>query len=581
MKKIILINIFLCFILSVNGINKIDSLKLIINSTNDENELALIYNQLSRQYRNINIDSAIFYSKTGLDFSKKNNYNNGIAENLSNLGDIYVILDSLDKAEEYYLESVEYFKQTDNYEGYTSSLLVLGNIYLVRNNTPEALFYYQECLTIALKNNLTETQAHVYNNQGVIYFEQEEYDLALKNYLSAHNIFLKLESNYNVAILLNNIAAIYVKNGEDSLAFQKYEEAIKMFQNLESWTDIASCYSELCLLNINNNNFENAEFYLSKGFEMFEKSGLEYLAPKSLVYINLLTNKIKINNHRKEYTEAVENSHKLIQLSEQNNYLLNISESYFLLSQTYDYLNKTDSAYKYFKIYKQFNDSLINDKKIKKITQMQMQFELDKKLRETELEQTIKDAAQQRKEFILFSVIGLMCIVMLIITLLFINQRNKAQKSQLEKVNLNQKLEYKNKELTTNVMYLLQKNDFIISIAKKLERTKTEFKLENKQVIQSIINDLQSNSAIETWDEFEKRFMEVHSDFKDKLSQKFPDLTPNEMKLCAFLRLNMTTKEISAITYQSVSSINMARFRLRKKMDMERDENLIAFLTQL
>ena len=75
--------------------------------------------------------------------------------------------------------------------------------------------------------------------------------------------------------------------------------------------------------------------------------------------------------------------------------------------------------------------------------------------------------------------------------------------------------------------------------------------------------------------------MEVHEDFYDALNKKFPDLTPNEKRLCAFLRLNMTTKEISAITHQSVQSINMARFRLRKKMNMEHDDNLISFLGQL
>ena len=77
------------------------------------------------------------------------------------------------------------------------------------------------------------------------------------------------------------------------------------------------------------------------------------------------------------------------------------------------------------------------------------------------------------------------------------------------------------------------------------------------------------------------RFKEVHSDFYDALSEAFLGLTPNEIKICAFLRLNMSTKEISSITHQSIKSINMARFRLRKKLNVERDENLISFLTQL
>ena len=62
--------------------------------------------------------------------------------------------------------------------------------------------------------------------------------------------------------------------------------------------------------------------------------------------------------------------------------------------------------------------------------------------------------------------------------------------------------------------------------------------------------------------------------------EKYPDLTPNEKKICAFLRLNMSTKDICAITYQSVRSIDMARFRLRKKIGLDSDENLVSFLSQ-
>ena len=81
--------------------------------------------------------------------------------------------------------------------------------------------------------------------------------------------------------------------------------------------------------------------------------------------------------------------------------------------------------------------------------------------------------------------------------------------------------------------------------------------------------------------DFELRFKEVNAGFYESLNQMYPDLTPNEVRLCAFLKLNMSTKEISSITHQSVKSINMARFRLRKKLDIDRDENLISFLTQL
>ena len=86
----------------------------------------------------------------------------------------------------------------------------------------------------------------------------------------------------------------------------------------------------------------------------------------------------------------------------------------------------------------------------------------------------------------------------------------------------------------------------------------------------------------DVWTEFETYFTKVHPDFYKKLSQQFPDLTPNEKKLCAFLKLNLSTKEISAITYQSVNSIMVSRTRLRKKLNIQGEEtNLTNFLMEL
>ncbi len=77
------------------------------------------------------------------------------------------------------------------------------------------------------------------------------------------------------------------------------------------------------------------------------------------------------------------------------------------------------------------------------------------------------------------------------------------------------------------------------------------------------------------------RFQEVHADFYQKLTSKFTDLSPNKLKICAFLRLNMSTKEISTITFQSPKSISMARFRLRKKMEIGSYNNLVSYLGNL
>ena len=152
---------------------------------------------------------------------------------------------------------------------------------------------------------------------------------------------------------------------------------------------------------------------------------------------------------------------------------------------------------------------------------------------------------------------------------------------ELEKLNLERELEFRNKELTTNVMYMARTSEFITRISEKLLKSKMFFTKENQSAINKIITELQSYVDQDTWTEFEIRFQQVHNEFYTKLNELHPDLTANEKKLCAFLKLNMTTKEISAITYQSVNSIIVARSRLRKKLGIERDENLISYLENI
>ena len=119
-----------------------------------------------------------------------------------------------------------------------------------------------------------------------------------------------------------------------------------------------------------------------------------------------------------------------------------------------------------------------------------------------------------------------------------------------------------------------------MSISQKLKKILIEAKPENKKVIKELISELQSNTDMVSWEEFEVRFQQVYTDFYKKLTDTYPDLSPNELRLCAFFRLNMTSKEIAAITYQSLNSIKVGRYRLRKKLGLPTDESLVSFLSR-
>jgi len=162
----------------------------------------------------------------------------------------------------------------------------------------------------------------------------------------------------------------------------------------------------------------------------------------------------------------------------------------------------------------------------------------------------------------------------------------KRQSIEIEQINfekqkkLKEEIEYKAREMVSNALKIAQNNKVIYDTIRSLSKLKSQLTTHRKE-LQIIINKLKLNQKSDTWREFQLRFTEVHADFYTNLTIKFPELTPNEKKLCAFLLLNMTTKNISDITYQSTKSIDVARSRLRKKLNLSRDKNLHIFLASL
>ena len=125
----------------------------------------------------------------------------------------------------------------------------------------------------------------------------------------------------------------------------------------------------------------------------------------------------------------------------------------------------------------------------------------------------------------------------------------------------------------------IQKNEMIGHVIEQIQASQA---LPPDLLEGKVIKELEKTREANLWDEFEIRFLQVHQGFYDRLQQACPSLTPNERRLCAFLRLNMSSKEISAITGQSPNSIKVARNRLRQKLGITNaDMGLVGFLADI
>jgi PAS domain S-box-containing protein len=142
-------------------------------------------------------------------------------------------------------------------------------------------------------------------------------------------------------------------------------------------------------------------------------------------------------------------------------------------------------------------------------------------------------------------------------------------------------LENKKRELASSALRLIHVSEMNNKLLSDLEKISEYANPKGSELIRTTIKQVSLTSGKNVWQEFETHFENVYESFYQYLNQHFPDLSPGERKLCAFLRLNLSSKDIAALTFQDPKSIDMARYRLRKKMNLKQDENLTEFLMKI
>ena len=143
-------------------------------------------------------------------------------------------------------------------------------------------------------------------------------------------------------------------------------------------------------------------------------------------------------------------------------------------------------------------------------------------------------------------------------------------------------LQHLNSLLAASTMNLVVKNTFMETIKVELEAVKQKGKsMETKHALEKIVREIDTSLRLqEDWNQFEYHFDQVHGDFLNRLREHFSDLTPNEQKLCVLLRLNLSTKEISNLMSISLRGVEIARYRLRKKLGLDLGQNLSKFILE-
>jgi hypothetical protein len=148
---------------------------------------------------------------------------------------------------------------------------------------------------------------------------------------------------------------------------------------------------------------------------------------------------------------------------------------------------------------------------------------------------------------------------------------------------LREKLKTKDKELANSTMQTIQRNEFLISLKQDMAKNNSDIindvaKRQNKALVKKIDNEINNKK---NWEVFEIYFMNVHEEFLTKLKHQYPQISPAELRLCACLRMNISSKEIASLLNISLRGVEASRFRLRKALNLNREINLTDFILSI
>lgn len=158
----------------------------------------------------------------------------------------------------------------------------------------------------------------------------------------------------------------------------------------------------------------------------------------------------------------------------------------------------------------------------------------------------------------------------------------ETEKKMMKVINtqLRQGIKQKDKELADSTLETIHKNEILINLRDELKISLSSMETEkNKSQLRKMVQKMNKEiNSDKQWKVFESHFESVHEEFLERIKNKYPTLTPRELKLCAYLRMNISSKEISLLMNISLRGVEISRYRLRKKLNLERKVNLTDFI---
>ncbi len=541
----------------------IDSLRLLLSSGKPFDQ-AFVYYEMSRFHMGGNYDSVLHYAKLAETAARAEGKDTLIASALMNQGTALrhknLYNESLEKMQAAYDEA----RKLDWYRLSGNLLYNMGVVHAEMGAYDYGIQYFRKVLDIYKGTDFTGGFLNTYSAIGSCHFFMKDYDSAVIYFQKTIDM---VPDDYPVeykANPMNNMASIYAMQQAYDKAIAAYQEVLALWRHAGHRRGEAGTMSNLGNMLAETGKSAEAIAYLDQAYEMSREYGFSTLIPQILKNLALAYEKSG------QYRMA--------------------------LNYHYDYV--------------QLNDSISRAEYRERLAEMEIKYQTAERERENEILKlellTNQMLASRRANTIKLMIIGSAVLLLMVVLLLqLIRMRVKAHKqaqamqqlkiakAEEEALKAEQRLAFekqiaayereaheqeislKNRELVTATMQIITRNKILDDVREMVSDTDTE------TVQKKLDAEIKRSQRMDKdWDHFKAYFQEVHPGFFEKLHTSYPQLTEYELRLSAFLKTNLSTKEMAQLLHVTTAAINKSRQRLRKKLGIDAGESLYTFMNQ-
>jgi tetratricopeptide (TPR) repeat protein len=479
----------------------------------------------------------------------------------------------------------------------SAALNITGAIYEETGLWNEALALYMNSLQISDRIGYEEGKAKIYNNLGKLYFNRNQLSKAEELYKKAIGINKKFNIKTELFNNYNNLAGIYQVSKQPSKSLEYALIALNQLDIDRNFYDLSIIYNNIGRLYQDMGNYPVALSYYQQSSGLQKEKSYSDPLIHSYLAMSSLFQAMKLNDSASFYLVTAQ---KLA--AELGNPFLNIMvlrDAALFQSK----MGNNDRAVGLYSTYLRLNDSLEALNSLDRMEQIQSVYKVINEEKNNQILQQqidLQKLAIQRQQIVL--VAALVIFLVLALFLFNVQRLRKREKNNNELITrqteeLHQKekemllqtehtlqieLDNSHRQLTSYALNLARINEFLAMTTQDLKQILLEMSTKDKskvELIRKTIYDLHQFSTGNNWEEFRHYFEKVHQSFEKNLLAEFPDLSPNDLKMCALIKLGLSTKDIASITFRELRSVESARNRLRKKLGIPADVNIHNFLS--